>query len=287
MSSVSFALSICFCFGSAVERAHVVEAVGQLDQDHPDVGGHRDHHLAVVLGLLLVAALEGDAGELRDAVDELGDVVAEALAHVVERRARVLDGVVQQRRADRLGVEAHAGADLRHADRVGDELLARLAALVGVALAGEGERLADALEVDRADRVVGVLRDDREQVGEQLLLVRQQVGADVRRRRRRGGRPLARRRRGRARPGAASLGAPAASRIGSPERDGAPSVGLERAGRAPLRGSAVLRASVLSGVSVCSGIGAPLRRRGAGAERLERSSSTRFAVRDRASNGTA
>ena len=81
-----------------VQRAHVVEAVGQLDQDHPDVGGHRDHHLAVVLGLLLVAALEGDAGELRDAVDELGDVVAEALAHVVERRGRVLDRVVQQRR---------------------------------------------------------------------------------------------------------------------------------------------------------------------------------------------
>ena len=175
MSSVSFAFSICFCLAQRVERAHVVEAVGQLDQDHPDVGGHRDHHLAVVLGLLLVAALEGDAGELRDAVDELGDLVAEVLAHVVERRARVLDRVVQQRRADRLGVEAHARADLRHADRVRDELLARLAPLVGVALAGERERLADALEVDRADRVVGVLGDDREQVREQLLLVREQV----------------------------------------------------------------------------------------------------------------
>ena len=65
------------------------------------------------------------------------DVVAEALAHVVQRRARVLDRVVQQRRADRVGVEAHARADLRDADRVGDELLARLAPLVGVALAGE------------------------------------------------------------------------------------------------------------------------------------------------------
>ena len=71
------------------------------------------------------------------------DVLAEALPHVVERGARVLDRVVQQRRADRLGVEAHARADLRHADRVRDELLARLAALVGVALAGEGERLGD------------------------------------------------------------------------------------------------------------------------------------------------
>ena len=57
---------------------------------------------------------------------------------------RVLDGVVQQRRAQRLGVEAHAGADLGHADRVDDEVLARLAPLVGVVLAGEEERVLDA-----------------------------------------------------------------------------------------------------------------------------------------------
>ena len=161
-----------------LQRAHVVEAVGQLDQDHPDVGGHRDHHLPVVLGLLLVAAVEGDPRQLGDAVDELGDVVAEALAHVVERRGRVLDRVVQEAGADRLRVEAHARADLRHADRVGDELLARAAALVRVALAGERECVPDQLEVHGPDGVVGVLRHDREEIREQLLLVRQEVGAD-------------------------------------------------------------------------------------------------------------
>ena len=57
-------------------------------------------------------------------------------------------------------------------------------------LAGEGERLADPVQVDGADRVVGVLRDDGEQVGEQLLLVGQEVEVDARGRRRRG-RPLA------------------------------------------------------------------------------------------------
>jgi hypothetical protein len=70
--------------GHRVQRAHVVKPVGQLDQDHPDVGGHRDHHLSVVLGLLLVAAVERDPRQLGDAVDELGDVVAEPLTHVVE-----------------------------------------------------------------------------------------------------------------------------------------------------------------------------------------------------------
>ena len=163
--------------GHRADRAHVVQAIGELDEDDPDVRGHRDHHLAVVLGLRLVAAREGDAGELGDAVDERRDLVAEALADLVERRARVLDGVVQQRRAQRLGVEAHARADLGHADRVDDELLARLAPLVGVVLAGEEEGVLDALAVDLDGRVVGVLLDDREQVAEQPALGLGELGA--------------------------------------------------------------------------------------------------------------
>ena len=135
-----------------LERAHVVQAVGELDQDDPDVRGHRDHHLAVVLGLRLVARLEGDAGQLGHAVDEPRDLLAERRADLLERGARVLDGVVQQRGAQRLGVEPHAGADLRDADRVGDEVLAGLAALVGVVLAGEHERAHDGVAVDRLRR---------------------------------------------------------------------------------------------------------------------------------------
>ena len=134
------------------ERAHVVEAVGQLDQDHPDVGGHRHHHLAVVLGLALVAALEGDPGQLGDAVDQLGDLLAELVADLLEAGAGVLDRVVQQRRAERLGVEPHAGADLGDPDRVGDELVAGVAQLVGVAVAGEVEGALDRGAVDRRHR---------------------------------------------------------------------------------------------------------------------------------------
>ena len=130
--------------GHRGDRAHVVQAIGELDQDDPDVRGHRDHHLAVVLGLRLVARLERQPGQLGDAVDQAGDLLAERLADLLERRRRVLDGVVQQRRAQRLGVEAHAGADLRHADRMDDEVLAGAPALVGVVHAGVDERLLDA-----------------------------------------------------------------------------------------------------------------------------------------------
>src|SRR4051794_12881348 len=153
-----------------LDRAHVVQAIRELDEDHADVRGHRDHHLAVVLGLAIVAALERDAGELRDAVDQVRDLLAELVAHLDERRARVLDGVVQERGAQRRGVEPHPGADLRDADRVHDEVLARLAALVGVPLTGEQERALDQLAIDVRLRVASVLLDHGEQIAEEAAL---------------------------------------------------------------------------------------------------------------------
>ncbi len=156
--------------GQRLERAHVVQAIGELDQDDAHVARHRDDHLAVVLGLRLVARGERDPGQLRDAVDEARDLLAEALVDLRERRGRVLDGVVQERGAQRLGVEEHAGADQRHAHRVGDELLAGAPPLVGVVLASEQERLLDAPAVDLDERLPGVLFDDREEVREQAAL---------------------------------------------------------------------------------------------------------------------
>jgi hypothetical protein len=82
---------------------------------------------------------------------------------------------VQQRRAERLGVEPHAGADLGDPDRVGDEVLTRLAPLIGVVDARVHKRLLDAVAIDRHRRVVGVLLDDREQISEQLALKRRQI----------------------------------------------------------------------------------------------------------------
>ena len=163
--------------GHRLDRAHVVQAVGELDQDDPDVRRHRDHHLAVVLGLRLVAGLEGQPGELGDAVDEARDLLAERLLDLLERRRGVLDRVVQQRGAQRLGVEPHARADLGHADRMDDEVLAGLAALVGVVHAGVHERLLDPVAVDRDGGLLGVLLDDREQVAEQAPLGGRELGA--------------------------------------------------------------------------------------------------------------
>ncbi|MGH2941467.1 MAG: hypothetical protein ACRDLN_01640 [Solirubrobacteraceae bacterium] len=58
-----------------------------------------------------------------------------------------------------------------------DELLARHAALVGVVLAGEHERRLDLLAIDQDGGGVGVLLDDREDVGQQAALEVGEVGA--------------------------------------------------------------------------------------------------------------
>src|SRR5450759_3896191 len=53
-----------------VERPHVVETVRELDEDDPKVLGHRDHHLADVLRLLLLVGPQRDAAELGDPFDQ-------------------------------------------------------------------------------------------------------------------------------------------------------------------------------------------------------------------------
>ena len=144
-----------------LDRAQVVQAVGELDQDHPHVLGHRHDQLAVVLGLGVLAALELDARQLRDALDELRDLVAELGAQLLDRRCpcpRRRRGAAPQRASAR---RAGAREDLGGTPRVVDELLPRLAHLAGVGVGGEVERARQQLPVD-----VGLVRLD---LGDQLV----------------------------------------------------------------------------------------------------------------------
>ena len=117
--------------------AHVVQAVAELDEHHPDVLGHGDEHLADVLGLGLLARVDVDLAELGDPVDELGDVGAELLAQLLAGDLRVLDGVVEQRGDQRVGVEAEVGEDAGDGHRVGDVGLAAEPRLPLVGALGE------------------------------------------------------------------------------------------------------------------------------------------------------
>ena len=69
-----------------LDRAHVVQAIRELDRDHARVVGHRHDHLAVVVGLRLLAGLELDPRQLRHALDELRDLALRTRRG--DRRAR-------------------------------------------------------------------------------------------------------------------------------------------------------------------------------------------------------
>src|SRR6266487_421216 len=149
------------------DRPHVVEPVGELDQDHALVPDHRGDHLSVVLGLRLLAALEVDSRQLGDAFDELRDLVAELRPHLVDLRIRILDHVVQERGGDGLLVLSQLREDLRGAPRVANERFTGAALLSLVRGRGEAKRPREQLAIDVG--VVGL--DVREQLIEQFLML--------------------------------------------------------------------------------------------------------------------
>ena len=96
----------------------------------------------------MLAALEVDARQLGDAVDQLGDLVAELAPQLVELDLGVLDDVVQERGRDRLLVQAELRADLGDTERVVDEGLARPPLLSFVRSLGEAECVRDQVPVE-------------------------------------------------------------------------------------------------------------------------------------------
>ena len=133
--------------GHGVQRLHVVQAVGELEQDHADVLHHRQHHLAEALHLQLGAAAEVQLLELADAVHEGRDLGAEARGDFVLGGRGVLDDVVHQRRGDALVVEVQVRQDSGDGHRVGDVGVAGAALLAFVGVGAEGVGIGDDAEL--------------------------------------------------------------------------------------------------------------------------------------------
>ena len=125
--------------GQRRDRAHVVEPVGQLDEQDADVLGHRHQHLAERGGLLGLLGVELEPVELGDPVHDGGDVRPELLLEVLVGDGGVLDGVVQERGHDRDVVETEIGEDHRHPERMRDVRLPGSTHLVGVSDPGDLE----------------------------------------------------------------------------------------------------------------------------------------------------
>jgi hypothetical protein len=108
---------------------HVVQPVGQLDDQDPPVVGHGHEHLADRGRLLGLLGVELEAVELGHAVDDEGHGLRRSPSMTSSGEPGVLHGVVQQGGGHGLGVEAQVGHDAGHGDGVGDVGLARAAEL--------------------------------------------------------------------------------------------------------------------------------------------------------------
>jgi len=134
--------------------AGVVQPVGQLDDQDPDVPAHGDDHLAHGLGLGGVAVL--DLVKLGDPVHQASDLVAELGAQRLQRVVGVLDGVVQQGGSDGGRRHPELGEDAGHGQRVSDVGVPALALLTPVGALGDDVGLLD--QRDISPRVVGPQR---------------------------------------------------------------------------------------------------------------------------------
>ena len=166
MSSVSSAMRRRASGGMWDEGAHVVQAVGELDQQHPHVVGDRQQELAQVLGLLGLLGDEVEPLELGQALDQRADVLPEHLVDLGPGGGGILDGVVQERGRDGGVVELEIGQDRRDFERMGEVGIAGGTLLLAMRLHGVDvgaveQRLAGvgivALAPARSDRIAASL----------------------------------------------------------------------------------------------------------------------------------
>ena len=120
-----------------MQRAHVVQAVGELDQQHAHVVGDGEQELAQVLGLLGLLGDEIELLQLGQALDQRADIVARTIWSISARVVGgVLDRVVQQGRGDGRIIELEVGQDGGDFERVGEIGIARGALLLAMRLHG-------------------------------------------------------------------------------------------------------------------------------------------------------
>jgi hypothetical protein len=118
------------------QGAHVVQAVGELDQQHPYVVGDRQQELAQVLRLLRLLGHEVELLKLGQSFDQGSDVLAEHLVDLRPSSGGILDGVVQKGRGDGGVVELEIGQDRSDFQRMGEVRVAGRPLLLAVRLHG-------------------------------------------------------------------------------------------------------------------------------------------------------
>ena len=120
-----------------LDGAHVVQTIGQLDEDGARVPGDGENQLAVGFGFSSGLIDFPDAADLGYAVDHVGHFITEAFTDVIQRVVGVLDYVVHHGGNHRIDVQPQVGQDQGNGQGMGEEGFAALAHLIPVSLLGE------------------------------------------------------------------------------------------------------------------------------------------------------
>ena len=118
------------------QSPHVVQAVGQLDQNDANVTGHGHGHFLEVFCLGFGLGDKLHLCQLADTIDHLGHTFAELCGQCLFGNAGILDHVVQHGGHQALVVHVHFGKDGGNRQRVGNVMVTTAAQLAIVSLFG-------------------------------------------------------------------------------------------------------------------------------------------------------
>ena len=130
-----------------LQGAHVVQAIGQLDEHHAHIGDHGQQHFADVFCLAVFAVGELDLVDLGDALDDVGYLVTEVGLNLLAGGGSVFDGIVEQAGGDGCRVHLHFGQHFSNFKGMNDVGLAGGAHLALMVLDAEFPGFANKFDV--------------------------------------------------------------------------------------------------------------------------------------------
>ena len=95
------------------QGAHVVQPVGELDENDPDIVRHRKHHLAEILRLFFFIVPKRNLADFGHSVDKMHDILPELLFEFQGRGDRIFQGIVQQSGDNGSDIRLEMRSDIR------------------------------------------------------------------------------------------------------------------------------------------------------------------------------
>ncbi len=158
-------------------RLQIVATVGELDEHDAQIARHCHQHLAEILRLRVLVGLEFEAIELGQAVDEFGDLLAEAVGDLRLGDRRIFHHIVEKGCDDGLRIHAPFGECAGYGEGVRDIGFAGEAGLAAMGLFAEAVRFEDLVNVFLRQIAQGI---DEDPVGRIFKLINSGAGRRLR-----------------------------------------------------------------------------------------------------------